>query len=397
MLSGMLTSLKIADRKERNALIVWVVITLALAAQSYFTHHYNNYLIFSYVYENLIHHRSLYAYYPEWYRDVNHYGPVFAFFIMPFAVLPEWLGFFLWDLFNTLFLFYAIRSLAIPGRHRVYYFLIPCLVSSLLSEQFNPCMAAMLIFSYSLLNGRRSIWATCCIALGTLIKLYGIVGLAFFFFVKKKWRYSLSLILWFVVLLALPVLVVDKAFLINTYHEWFLALVEKNGHNLASPFIDISFMGMIRSAFGQYHWPNLPFLLFGAAVFALPYLNSKSYACKGFQHNILAATLIFVVLFSTCSEDCTYIIAATGAGIYLASARPGRFNTLLGLSVMLACLSLPAIFFASYARAHPFAMRCMAIPISVIWLKITLESMLWKPVVIRNTRLPKQRIDALEA
>ena len=52
--------------------------------------------------------------------------------------------------------------------------------------QFNPIIAALMIISFMLVEKGKEQWATFFIVLGTLIKLYPVVGLAFIFFSKNK-------------------------------------------------------------------------------------------------------------------------------------------------------------------------------------------------------------------
>ena len=44
---------------------------------------------------------------------------------------------------------------------------------------------SLIILSYVLIEKEKDFWSACLIILGTFIKLYGIVGLAFFFFSKN--------------------------------------------------------------------------------------------------------------------------------------------------------------------------------------------------------------------
>ncbi len=64
-----------------------LVILAGLIAVKQFTNgSYNNYSIFKYTFWHLIESKSLYDHYPAEYWDRNHYGPVFAIFIAPFAL-----------------------------------------------------------------------------------------------------------------------------------------------------------------------------------------------------------------------------------------------------------------------------------------------------------------------
>lgn len=60
------------------------------------------------------------------------------------------------------------------------------MLNALGMSQFNVATAAMILLTYSSLNKGRNMWGAFWIVLGTLVKIYGIVGLAFFFFAKSK-------------------------------------------------------------------------------------------------------------------------------------------------------------------------------------------------------------------
>ena len=232
---------------EEPGLLLWLLITLFCASQSYLTFRYNNYLIFENTFTNLTHQQSLYADYPLIHSDTNHYGPIFGVFIMPFALLPNGVGLFLWDLFNCLLFYFFIKSIPLKNRKPLFYIAIPCLISSMLSEQFNPTAAAFIILSYTLLNKNKGFWSALFIILGTFIKLYGIVGLGFFFFSKNKKHFITYLIFWAMVFLALPMLFSSPSYILNSYWEWVDSLVHKNASNIVTTTLDVSIMGFIRS------------------------------------------------------------------------------------------------------------------------------------------------------
>lgn len=371
--------LALSDKRERTALLLWILITLFCAIQSIITYRYNNYLIFENTFRNLTNQQSLYALYPAIHGDSNHYGPVFGLFIMPFALLPNGLGLILWDLFNCLILFIAIRSIALTKDPLIYFIAIPCLVSSMLSEQFNPTVAAFIILSFTLLNKNKGLWSALLIVLGTLIKLYGIVGLGFFFFVKnKKWFIS-YLVLWTLVLFVLPMMLSSPDFIISSYKEWMLSLSHKNESNFSAPTLDVSIMGFIRRIFSFQHIPNTVFLIPGLLIYALPYINFKAFGIRKFQLNILASTLLFPVLFSSGSEDCTYIIAITGVSIwYVLSKRQPWQKILLGITVLFSC-DFPLLFFPKLIDQYPALISMISVPFFVIWILIIYESIRLKP------------------
>lgn len=362
------------DQKRRVALLIWVAITIFCVLQSIVTHRYNNYLIFENTFRNLVHQQSFYAAYPLYHFDGNHYGPIFSVFIIPFAMLPNTVGFLVWNLFNCFVLFKAIETIPVKSHIPLYYIALPCLISASLSQQFNPAAAAFIILSYTQLNKQKGFWSAMLIMLGTFIKLYGIVGLAFFFFVKDKKHFILYLLFWALVMFALPMLFSSPSFIIHSYKEWYVSLVHKNASNIASPTIDISIMGFIRTLFIGHQIPNTVFLCIGCAIFSLPYLNFSAYKLRKFQLYILSSILLFPVLFSTGSEDCTYIIAIAGVGIWYVLSKQGILEQcLLGITLLFAC-NLPLVLFPSIADLHPSLYTMLSVPFFIVWLCVIYQA-----------------------
>ena len=192
---------------------LWMLLAVVAAVMK--MHSHNNFLIFRGVFWHTWQQTSLFAEYPQEYWDVNHYGPLFSMVIAPFAVVPEWVGLLLWCLVLTLFLWWAVRRSLMTNRQQVFVFWFCAheLLTALYMQQFNIAIAAIILLAFFLIEQERDASAAFFIVLGTLVKLYGIVGLAFFFFSKHKLRFVLSLIGWSVVLFALPILLIAPLFL----------------------------------------------------------------------------------------------------------------------------------------------------------------------------------------
>ena len=351
---------------------LWLLVTLIFVIQSLVTHRYNNYLIFENTFRNLRLQQSLYAMYPTYHGDANHYGPVFSVLIAPFAVLNNAIGLLLWNIFNCIVLFKAVQSLPLPSKQRlaIGYIAIPCLVASMLNQQFNAAAAGFIILSYTMLNKDKGIWSALFIALGTFIKLYGIVGLAFFFFVKDKPRFIGWLVLWSVLLFVLPICFSSSSFVVNSYLDWEMSLVAKNVSNILGAASDISIMGFFRNLLNKAALSNELFLVIGSVLFFIPYLNIKAYKMKKFQLFILASALLFPVLFSTGTEDCTYIIAIPAVGIWYVLEKSAKMKAyLLPITIVVAC-DFPLLFFPRFANEHPIVLAMISVPFFIIWLRI---------------------------
>jgi len=357
---------------NRFVLFLWVLITLIFVIDSWVTHRYNNYLIFENTFRNLLHERSLYTHYPAYHDDTNHYGPVFSVLIAPFAMLHNWVGLLLWNLFNCFLLFKAIQTLPLSEEKKVVigYIAIPCLIESMLNQQFNAGAGALMILSYTLLNKDKGIWSALCIVLGTFIKLYGIVGLVFFFFAKKKPQFILWLIMWSLIIFLLPMLFASPDFVASSYVDWKNSLVGKNMLNVLGEGIDISIMGFFRQLLDEPEIPNFLFLALGSLVFMLPFKRIVNFEKQKFQLMILSSVMLFPVLFSTGAEDCTFIISVVGVGIwYVKENNKAMKRVLLPVLLFITC-NFPLLLFPAFAKSHPLSLAIISFPYFLVWLRI---------------------------
>lgn len=337
----------------------------------------NNFLIFKYVFWHTVDQTSLYTAYPE-YWDTNHYGPVFSLVIAPFAILPLRLGLLLWLVALSLALYYAVRKLPLVKRKHIfiYWFCAHELLTALFMAQFNIAIAAIIVATFYCIQKEKELWAAFYIILGTFVKLYGVVGLAFFFFSKHKVKLIGWLLLWAVVMFVSPMLISSPSYVLSQYVEWSQSLLEKNGENLASIGQNISLLGLIRRISQCTTYSDIWVLLGGLIVFALPYLRLKQYKYEAFRYTLLASVLLFVVLFSTGSESSTYIIAFIGVAIWYIAApwKRSKWDIALMIFAMILTSFSPSDLFPAYVRrefVQPYALK--ALPCVLIWLKLSYE------------------------
>ncbi|EFB31910.1 hypothetical protein HMPREF0971_01659 [Segatella oris F0302] len=357
-------------------LAVWLLLSVAGILK--YHRSYNNFLIFRGVFWHTVQGTSLYEAYPKEYWDVNHYGPLFSLVIAPFAILPEWVGMLLWLLFLTGWLYAAIRWSGLTEKQQIfsYWFCSMALLTALFMQQFNIAIAAMLLSSFYFIEKEDNKWAAFFIILGTFVKIYGIVGLAFFFFSRHKLRLSLWLVIWSVILFCLPMVISSPSYIIGQYVEWFHCLLEKNTENIHSFAQNISLLGLVRRTTGCMAYSNLWLIVPGMLLFALPYLRRSQYRNLAFRETILASVLLFVILFSTGSESSGYIIALMGAGIWYTAAPWKRGKWAVVLMVFVFILSgmgnsdlIPKTIRHDYIQTY--ALR--ALPVSILWLWLCYE------------------------
>lgn len=364
---------------RRTILWLWIALSVIAAVLKY-NRTDNNYRIFRGVFWHTLQCTSLYAEYPLEYYDVNHYGPFFSLVIAPFALMPIPLGLVFWCIALSLTLYFAITRSTFSSWQQMFvlWFCSETLLTSLFMQQFNITIAAIIIASYALIEKERDFWAAFLIVLGTFVKLYGIVGLAFFFFSRHKGKFVLSLLFWGVVLFVAPMIISSPGYVVSQYHEWFVCLVEKNGENLASEAQNISALGMVRRVLGNPQYSDLLILAPALVLFALPYLRFKQWRNEGFRMTLLASVLLFTVLFSTGSESSSYIIALSGVCVWYFAAPWQRGKADIWLLVfvfLLSSMGSSDLYPRAIKREYIQAYSLKALPCLIVWLKLCWEMM----------------------
>ena len=357
---------------------LWTLLAVVAGLTKIAPHRHNNFLIFRGVFWHTIQKLSLYDFYPTEYNDHNHYGPIFSLVIAPFAVVPDAIGLLGWLVVLALGMYYAVRRLPLEEGRQIflYWFCAHELLTALQMQQFNIAIAAIIIGSFAAIEKGREVTAAFLIVLGTFVKLYGVVGLAFFFFVKRKPRFILALIGWSVVCFVAPMLISSPEYVIGQYVEWYERLAAKNGENTFSLMQNISLLGMIRKASGSASYSDLLVILPGLALFGLPYLRFGQYRHLAFRYAILSSVLLFVVLFSTGSESSTYIIPFAGIALWYTTSpwkRSGWDVALLVFAFVLSSLSPSDLFPRSLREAYVLPYALKALPPTLIWLRLSYE------------------------
>lgn len=357
--------------------ILWFALALATVVQNvWIAGKFNNYLIFDGVFWHTLKQLPLYLPYPDEYFDTNHYGILFSAVIAPFALLPKWIGCTLWIMANAAFLYWAIRQLPLSKKAIIAVLLIAAhdMYTAAAMQQFNISVIALLVGAFVFIERRQSHWATLLIVIGTLTKLYGIVGLAFFFFAKDKWRFIWSGLFWLIALFCLPMLYSSPDYVVSQYFDWYASLAEKNVSNLNTTTYNLqnlSLLGFLQRT-GIYN-NNSIVILIGLGLFALPYLRIQQYKNLNFRLLLLASVSIFLCLFSTGTENSTYIVAYVGVGIwFMVSELHPKLKITLLILAMLGSLS-PTDLFKPLKEPYIIRYSLRAVPVTLVWLTIVYE------------------------
>ncbi len=355
---------------------LWMLLALVSALIKF--HKCNNFLVFKYVFWHTWNQTSLYAPYPTEYFDTNYYGPFFSLVIAPFAVVPLPIGLILWHVLMTLALYVAIRKLPLAQGKQIfiYWFCAHELLTALFMDQFNIVTVALIVASYYCIEKEKDVLAACFIMIGTFVKLYGIVGLAFFFFSKHKGKLVVALAGWAVVCFVLPMAISSPEYVIGQYQEWMMSLGGKNMENMFSNMQNQSLLGLVRKISHVATYSDLWLIVPGIIAFCAPYLRISQYKNSAFRYAFLASVLMFVVLFSTGSESSTYIIAFIGVAIWYVAVpwKRSRWDVALMVFAFILTSMSPSDLFPRFIRktyVQPYALK--ALPVVLIWFKLIYE------------------------
>lgn len=319
----------------------------------------------------------LYIIYPE---DGNYflYGPLFTVLMAPLAVLPYQMGRLLWMLIITVVPFWSIRKTCFTRYQQVFilWFVAAEAYLCTLDSESNSLILAILIFSFYLIDKEEDRWAALLIALGTTTKLFGIVGLAFLPFSRHKLKLIGWTAAWTAILLVLPMLVFGVDYIAQQYLAWYDVLVHKNELNQFAAGQNVSLLGIVRKVSQCATYSDLWLMIPGMVLFALPYLRFNQYQHMAFRQTILASVLMFIILFATSSENYGYIIAMTGVAIWYTAAPWKRSKwdvALMVLAFIFTSMSSSDLFYKPLWREviKPYSLK--ALPVTIIWLKLTYE------------------------
>lgn len=367
---------------EKVLFILWMFAGIITAIKQYslgeINSHINNFIIFISSFGHFVDKVNLYELHPKEYFDLYLYGPIFSILIAPFALLPTSISLIFWNTLNALALFFAIWSLPLGNEKKtsVLWIILNSLITALLNTQFHGLCVAMIIWSYVFIQKDKIIWATLFIALGIFIKLYGVIGLAFFFFYKDKWAFIKYFIFWTILILVLPLLFGGWNYGIQCYHDWFHVLNHKNDINedLANTRTDVCVMGMIRRITQIGDLSNLWFLIPSMMLNIWVFFQTSKWDNRIFQLRILAFMLLYLMLSSTGTESPTLIMAFPGVGLWFVLSKKNNWHWVILICTLLISSFSPTDLFPRYLRENwinPYAL--MILPLLFVWCLLAYE------------------------
>ena len=354
---------------SQNIGFLFLALTVIFSVQKFLLNSVNNYFIFSRSFALLLSHQNLYAEHPQVITGSFLYSPTFALAAGLFYLLPDLAGVILWNLLNVALFLFAVKTFAGDERKSVLIFVIAAveLFTSIQNSQSNPLVTALILLAFTSFEKRQISNAAFFVASLFFIKIYGFAVVIFALFYSEKIKFAKRLIMWFGLLLALPLIIVSAHELGWQYENWFSVIREfKTG-------IQLSVMGLIERWAGQMII-HLPVQIAGLLILLAPLVHVKRFSDSVFRRKMLCSLLIFLVIFNQSAESPTYVTAVTGAAIWFAESRKSITNyVLIALVFVFTSLASTSIFPSNLRHDFSVEYGLKVVPCLLIWLKIQYE------------------------
>jgi len=335
IINNLLSIIKKLTKTPRSVYLLGFFFVFLITLKEVIGMSYNNFQIFSYGSLDFWTDNNPYA---HWNHlsilgkplDIFLYGPLFSILFTPFALLPGWSGVFCWNIFTYTLFYFSILSLpdqfSFIKKKFIFFFTVLLLFCTLLSVQFNPVVASLFLFSFTLLEKKLGFWAVLLILLSGFIKVYGIFQLAMLLFYPRFWKNALYCILIGIVLILLPLIHIPVNQLVAYYQSWVVTVMN---HSDALRFYSIyrpiclyykaiePFMGLI----------SIGVLLM---IFFFTLLKLKLFK-ESFLYRVqfLGIIMSWAILFGLSSERHTYVIAMVGYALWYLCIIPSRLDKVL--------------------------------------------------------------------
>ena len=364
----------------RTITVVYACIPIIIGLLKWHKPNYTSHLYKS-VFWNTIDQLSLYEFYDYLFGDCNHYGPVFAYVIAPFALLPDTWGMLLWECFLVAVFYIGVRYMPLERWQKVFMFWFCAheVLTPLFVEQFDLAMAGMLLLTFACVEKQKPVWAAFFIMLALFIKLYGVMGFVFFFFIEDKKKFLLACLGWGLLFFVAPMAISSPEYVVRQYFGWYDSLVAKNVQNLTEHFntTNTSLLGMPRKISGNTEYSDQWFIIPGILLFLSPFTRVDQYKHAAFRYAMLASVAMFHLLFSTGTESYGYIAAMTAFVVWYTTApfQRGRWALYLLIYAFIftsLCTSdvlFPRVIWKQWIE--PYALK--ALPTTIMWFVLMWE------------------------
>jgi hypothetical protein len=212
--------------------------------------------------------------------------------------------------------------------------------------------------------------AALVIALAFFIKIYGGAALVLALFYPNRVRVAALVVLWTLVLGLVPLAFVSPSQLVFDYQSWARLLAADHTASTG-----VSVMSWLHNWFGVDP-PKTAVAAVGVAVMLVPFGRFRAFGDRTFRLLVLAALLIWVVIFNHKAEPSTFVIAVAGVALwYYAQPRSSWHLALFGAVFVFTCLSTTSVFptFLRRRLVQPFSLR--VVPCILVWAVAVFEAM----------------------
>jgi len=246
--------------------------------------------------------------------DVFLYSPLFSILFTPFTLIPGKFGVIFWNFFNyslfSLSIFTLPKPINFKNQKFIFFFTSLLLYNTMLSVQFNPIVAALFLFSFTLLEKKHGFWAVLLISLSGFTKIYGIFQLVMLLFYPNFWKNLLYVVLIGIILLALPIVHLPINNLIPYYYSWVDAVT----NHAVTVLRFYSIYRPIHSIYNNIGHLRPIISLFAFSVVFLLAIKKLNLLKRSFPHRIqfLGILMSWAILFGFSTESHTYVIAIVG-------------------------------------------------------------------------------------
>lgn len=344
-------------------------------------HTFNNFSIFRFSFFNLINGNDLYVLHPNQYNDLYKYSPTFALLMAPFYFLPFYVGIFIWNLLNALFVFWAVNRLSISEKAKSFILIFVAieLLSSIQNAQSNGIMAGLVIGVFTAFERKQIVLAALLICIGFYLKIFAVVAGILFLFYDQKTKFIFCILFWGLLLGLLPMCFVGVDGLVLQYKSWFNMLRNDPSHEL-----NYSFMTLTQKWF-RFSAADSWYLIPGAILLMLPLFRIQHWKNSAFRLLYLSLLLIWIVIFNHKAESPTYVIAVCGVAISLLIIPNTGLRKTLAWFVFIFTILSPTDFFPAFLRENIWQPYCLkALPCIIVWALLTYFLLFKKEFEIRH-------------
>ena len=314
-----LVTVRVARRSLKVVLGLYLGTVVVVTVAHVWGRPSNNFIIFRTAVATLLAHQDLYAPHPAQHYDLYKYSPTFALLFLPFALIPYGVSLALWNLCNMVALVASVRRLLVADQAAIVLALaLPTFAVATSNAQSNALVTALIIAAFLAYEAERPWRATLAIVAGASVKIFPMAALTFAVFHRRRWRAAIAAATLGAAAILLPFVVIRPSELRVLYASWH-RVGEVDALDRGS-----SVMQIVHGLLGV-DWPNWPFQVAGTALLLLPLLLRRArWGDPAFRRLVLASLLVYTVLFNHQAERASFVIAATGVGLWLVSSTHRR-------------------------------------------------------------------------